>query len=189
MKIMVLDNYDSFTFNLVHYLESLIDGQVDVFRNDEIDLEQVNNYDAIVLSPGPGLPNDAGVLVPLIQKYASSKKILGVCLGHQAIAVAFGAKLKQLNEVLHGITHESKILNEQDALFSNVPVLFDSGRYHSWVIDKSSLPNELEIIATDHDDEIMGIKHKQFDIYGVQFHPESVMTEHGLQLLRNWLET
>lgn len=189
MKIMVLDNYDSFTFNLVHYLEELLNQEIDVFRHDEISLEKVNDYDAIVLSPGPGLPKDAGILIELIKKYFKSKKILGVCLGHQAIVEAFGGKLKQLDEVLHGLTHETKILKSSDALFLSIPPIFDCGRYHSWVADIYNMPTDLEIIAADHDDEVMAIKHKTYPVYGVQFHPESVMTEYGKQLLRNWLNT
>lgn len=189
MKIMVLDNYDSFTFNLVHYLEELLDQDIDVYRNDEISLEKINEYEAIVLSPGPGLPKDAGILIPLIQKYYRSKKILGICLGHQAIVEAFGGKLKQLEEVLHGMSHETKLINSSDVIFQNMPKLFECGRYHSWVADKEELPTDLEIIATDHDNEVMAIKHKSYPIYGLQFHPESILTENGKQLLHNWLIT
>jgi|SRR6185436_15306822 len=185
--ILILDNYDSFTFNLVHYIEKITNEEADVFRNDEISLEDVNGYDKIILSPGPGLPEEAGILIPLIKKYASSKKILGVCLGHQAIGEVFGAKLYNLPEVFHGLSREVNVIDEHETLFKNIPSPFNAGRYHSWVIDKTSLPSCLKITAVDDNKEIMSVSHIDYDIKGVQFHPESILTEHGEKLLENWL--
>jgi anthranilate synthase component 2 len=186
-SILILDNYDSFTFNLVHYVEKIIDNDVDVFRNDEISLEDVNRYDKIILSPGPGLPAEAGILIPLIKKYAASKRILGVCLGHQAIGEAFGAKLYNLPEVHHGVAREVNVIDKSETLFNDIPPSFNAGRYHSWVIDKTSLPSCLKVTAVDNNNEIMSISHSGYNIKGVQFHPESILTEHGEKLLSNWL--
>ena len=185
--ILILDNYDSFTFNLLHYVEKITDEKVDVFRNDEIMLEDVNRYDKIILSPGPGLPNEAEILIPLIKKYTATKKILGVCLGHQAIGEAFGAKLYNLPQVFHGVSREIKVLDKNEKLFENIPSSFKAGRYHSWVIDKTTLPYCLKITAADVENEIMSITHREFNIKGVQFHPESILTEYGELLLKNWL--
>jgi anthranilate synthase component II len=186
-SILILDNYDSFTFNLVHYVEKITGENVDVSRNDEISLEDVNRYDKIILSPGPGLPKEAGILIPLIERYASAKKILGVCLGHQAIGEVFGAKLYNLPEVHHGLSREVKVIDESEKLFNNIPSPFNAGRYHSWVIDKTSLPSCLKITSVDNNNEIMSVAHTEFDVKGVQFHPESILTEHGEKLLENWL--
>jgi anthranilate synthase component 2 len=186
-SILILDNYDSFTFNLVHYVEKIIENDVDVFRNDEISLEGVNRYDKIILSPGPGLPAEAGILIPLIKKYAASKRILGVCLGHQAIGEAFGAKLYNLPEVHHGVAREVNVIDKSETLFNDIPPSFNAGRYHSWVIDKTSLPSCLKVTAVDNNNEIMSISHTGYNIKGVQFHPESILTEHGEKLLSNWL--
>ena len=188
MKILILDNYDSFTFNLVHYVEQFCD-DLTVKRNDEITLDEVDLYDAIVLSPGPGLPQDAGIMPELILKYAPTKKILGVCLGHQTIGEAFGAKLKNLNQVHHGVAIPINVTDSSDCLFQEVPARIDTGRYHSWVIDKDTILSEIRITASDHDDEVMAIRHKDFDVCGVQFHPESLLTPNGLQIIKNWVNS
>ncbi len=187
-KILVLDNYDSFTYNLVHYLELLSDENtnITVFRNDEITLDEVAQYDKILLSPGPGLPEEAGILLALIKRYAPSKSILGVCLGHQAIAESFGGSLNNLAEVYHGIATPITIA-ETDQLFQHIPQNFQGGRYHSWVVDAKSLPDCLQVTAYDNNGEIMALRHKSYDLRGVQFHPESVLTEHGKTLIANWL--
>jgi len=187
MKILVLDNYDSFTYNLVYIIRQLGYGeQMDVFRNDKISLDDVGNYDKILLSPGPGVPEEAGIMPGLLKKYAESKSILGVCLGHQAIGEAFGGDLVNLAEVLHGVA--STVTVDEDVLFKGVPTNFRIGRYHSWVVDESTLSPELEVIARTQDQQIMAVRHKQYDVRGVQFHPESILTENGVQILQNWLE-
>jgi anthranilate synthase component 2 len=186
MRILILDNYDSFTFNLVHYVEQFCDG-VNVMRNDEISLDEVQVFDAIVLSPGPGLPKDAGIMPELIKRYASTKKILGVCLGHQAIGEAFGASLKNLNQVHHGISIPTNIIVRDEPLFKDVPDRIETGRYHSWVIDSETVPAELIITAIDDEGEVMAIRHAQHDVCGVQFHPESLLTPDGLNIIRNWV--
>jgi anthranilate synthase component 2 len=186
MKILVLDNYDSFTYNLVHYTEQVSNAEVHVFRNDKIDLHDVEEYDKILLSPGPGLPSEAGIMIELIRKYAPHKSILGVCLGHQAIAEAFGASLYNLSKVYHGVATTMQVL-QSDVLFRNMPEHFTVGRYHSWVVNEKGLPHSIEILAKDTEGEIMALRHKIYDVKGVQFHPESVLTEHGLQLINNWV--
>jgi anthranilate synthase component II len=198
MKILVFDNYDSFTYNLVHLVEKIIHQKVEVHRNDQIPLERVKEYDKIILSPGPGIPSEAGLLIPLIKEYAGSKSILGVCLGHQAIGEAFGGKLVNLSRVYHGVATPVKILNENgDAknsankhdknLFKDMPSEFEVGRYHSWIVSEENFPGELTITARDENNYIMALQHKQYDVQGVQFHPESVLTPMGEQILRNWL--
>lgn len=186
MKIIVLDNYDSFTYNLIHLLEKVCDYKVDVFKNDKIELQKINEYDNILLSPGPGLPNEAGIMPEVIKKYASSKNILGVCLGMQAIAECFGAKLRNLDKVYHGISTPINVIKE-DALFKNCPNIFKAGRYHSWVVDTVGLPNCFEITATDDENNIMALRHKDYKLKGVQFHPESILSEYGEQIIRNWI--
>lgn len=163
--------------------------EVVVRRNDEIILEDVVQFDAIVLSPGPGLPKDAGIMPELIKRYAATKKILGVCLGHQAIGEAFGASLKNLNQVHHGVSIPTNILVENEPLFLGIPARIETGRYHSWVIDGESVPSELIITATDDDGEVMAIRHKNFDVCGVQFHPESLLTPEGLKIIGNWVNS
>ncbi len=187
MKILVLDNYDSFVYNLVHYLEEITGGIVDIYRNDEIDIDKVKEYDYIILSPGPGLPKDAGIMPELIKRYAATKPILGVCLGHQAIGEAFGSSLTNLSKVYHGVATEMQVVGDKDGLFRDISPDFQAGRYHSWIIDKSTLSDELEITAVDDDGEIMAIKHKKYNLKGVQFHPESIMTPEGKKLLANFL--
>ena len=171
----------------MHYVEQFCD-DVTVKRNDEITLEEVGAYDAIVLSPGPGLPKHAGIMPELIKRYAPTKKILGVCLGHQAIGEAFGASLKNLNQVHHGVAIPVKVI-EYDKLFAELPARIDTGRYHSWVIDKATVPSELVITATDDEGEVMAIRHRQFDVCGVQFHPESLLTPNGLKVIENWVNS
>lgn len=187
-KILVFDNYDSFTYNLVHLVEKITDSKVDVVRNDQLALEDVAFYDKIILSPGPGIPAEAGLLLPLIKKYASTKSILGVCLGHQAIGEALGGKLLQLETVFHGVSTDVMQGNEAGFLFSGLPPVFKVGRYHSWVIDEKGLPEGLSVTARDGQGRIMAIQHKTLDLCGVQFHPESIMTEFGEKLLRNFIE-
>ena len=187
MKILVFDNYDSFTYNLVHLVEKIINGKVTVVRNDEIKLEEIDQYDKIILSPGPGIPVEAGLLLPLIKQYAPTKSIFGVCLGQQAIGEAFGAKLINLKEVYHGISTPVKVTSRSGRIFNQLPDELEVGRYHSWVVDESTLPAELEVTARDEHDYIMALQHKKYDVSGVQFHPESVLTPEGEQILRNWL--
>jgi anthranilate synthase component 2 len=185
MKILMLDNYDSFTYNLVHIFEAL-GAEVDVFRNDKITLEEVDAYEQIVLSPGPGLPQEAGILIPLIQRYAATKKILGVCLGHQAIGEVFGGTLVNMNQVVHGKAKATHVI-ANDLVFKDLPLQFETGRYHSWVIDKPTIKDPIEITAIDEDGFVMAIQHKNYDVHGVQFHPESVMTPLGKKMMENWL--
>jgi len=193
MKILVFDNYDSFTYNLVHLVEKITNEKVDVFRNDQIALEDVKKYDKIILSPGPGLPVEAGLLLALIKEYAATKSILGVCLGHQAIGEVFGGKLENLSNVYHGVATEMKTVNSKQLtvnskLFNGLPTSFLAGRYHSWIVSKENFPEELEITAEDENGYIMALQHKKFDIQGVQFHPESVLTPDGEIIMRNWLK-
>jgi anthranilate synthase component 2 len=191
MKILVFDNYDSFTYNLVHLVEKILHQKVDVVRNDKIALGKVKEYDKIILSPGPGIPSEAGLLLPLIKEYAASKSILGVCLGHQAIGEAFGASLLNLSTVFHGVATPVFLLNRTHPhgkkLFEGLPEKFEAGRYHSWIISEKDFPQELEVTAKDENNYIMAIHHKTYDVQGVQFHPESVLTPKGEQIMRNWL--
>ena len=186
MKILVFDNYDSFTYNLVHLVEKITNQKVTVVRNDQITLEEVAEYDKIILSPGPGIPSEAGLLLPLIKQYAASKSILGVCLGHQAIGEAFGATLENLTTVYHGVATPIKIDNT-NYLFNGLEDSVEVGRYHSWVIASKELPNELKVTATDENGLIMAIEHTVYDVCGVQFHPESVLTPSGETVIKNWL--
>lgn len=186
-KVLVIDNYDSFTYNLVHYLESL-DCDVTVFRNDEFDWDEVEQFQKILLSPGPGIPDEAGLLKPLIEKYASSKSILGICLGQQAIGEVFGAKLINLEKVYHGVATEMTVTETDELMFNDLPSKLQVGRYHSWVVSADNFPEALQITATDENGEIMALRHRTFDVRGVQFHPESVLTPDGKKMLQNWLE-
>jgi len=188
MKILVFDNYDSFTYNLVHLVEKITGENVRVFRNDQITLDQVGTFDKIILSPGPGIPEEAGLLLPLIKKYADSKSILGVCLGHQAIAEAFGGSLTNLSTVYHGVATPIKILNRGSEILKGLPETILAGRYHSWIVNEQDFPAELEITAKDENGYIMALQHKTLDVQGVQFHPESVLTPDGEKILRNWLK-
>lgn len=217
MKILVFDNYDSFTYNLVHLVEKILHQKVEVYRNDQIPLEKVKAYDKIILSPGPGIPEEAGLLLPLIKEYAASKSILGVCLGHQAIGQAFGGKLVNLSSVYHGVATPIQLVNRESSsvkrqsgkgkkqasmateieqvpvmtkpsLFEGLPDEFEVGRYHSWVVSEEGFPEELEITARDANNFIMALQHVKYDVQGVQFHPESVLTPRGEEILRNWLK-
>jgi anthranilate synthase component 2 len=187
MKILLLDNYDSFTYNIAHYLRELTGYEIPVIRNDRIGLAEVEAYDAIVLSPGPGLPADAGIMTDLILKYAPVKKILGICLGMQAIGEVFGGNLLNLPSVYHGVATPATILDADEILFRDLPSKIEVGRYHSWVVDEKNLPPVLEITAVDDLGRIMALRHKQFDVRGVQFHPESVLTPYGKKMISNWL--
>lgn len=188
MKLLVLDNYDSFTFNLVQIIRQITGEPVDVFRNDKIDLEAVNAYDKILLSPGPGLPKESGILQDLIRQYGPSKSILGVCLGEQAIGEVYGAELKNLAQVYHGVSTDCNVTDIQSPLFKGLPKTFTIGRYHSWVVSREGFPSEqLDITAVDENGIIMGLQHKTYDVQGVQFHPESVLTPEGEKIMRNWL--
>lgn len=187
-KILVFDNYDSFTYNLVHLVEKILHQKVEVHRNDQLPLEKVKEYDKIILSPGPGIPAEAGLLLPLIKEYADSKSILGVCLGHQAIGEAFGGKLVNLSTVYHGVATSCELQVAACKLFEGLPDEIEVGRYHSWIVSDEGLPGELEVTARDENNYIMGLQHKKYDIQGVQFHPESVLTPKGEDILRNWLK-
>ena len=188
MKILVLDNYDSFTYNLVHIVKNIApEAQVSVFRNDAIALADVAAFDKILLSPGPGLPHEAGIMPKVIAEYASKKSILGVCLGLQAIAEAFGGSLRNLREVFHGVATPIKPTKQEDYLYRDLPNEFLAGRYHSWIVEKNNLPDELLITATDDKGEIMSLMHREYDLRGVQFHPESVLTAEGTKLISNWI--
>src|SRR6478609_6085652 len=192
MKILVFDNYDSFTYNLVHLVEKITHGKVDVFRNDELPMEKVKEYDKIILSPGPGIPSEAGMLLSLIKEYAASKCILGVCLGHQAIGEAFGGTLTNLSTVYHGVATPIEVKSEKSKvkspLFEGLADTIMVGRYHSWVVDEKGFPDVLEITARDANNYIMALQHKTFDVQGVQFHPESVLTPDGEKIISNWLK-
>ncbi|NJM94853.1 MAG: aminodeoxychorismate/anthranilate synthase component II [Cytophagales bacterium] len=186
MKILVLDNYDSFTYNLVHILRTL--GHVpEIHRNDKISLERIGVYDKILLSPGPGIPDEAGIMKQVIATYAPTKSILGICLGHQGISEAFGARLLNMPEVLHGVAHRTQVTQPQEPLFADMPSEFMVCRYHSWTVVPESVPAELEVTSVDNKGNVMAIRHRQYDVRGVQFHPESILTEHGKKIMENWL--
>ncbi len=186
MKLLILDNYDSFTYNLVHLVEKVSNISFDVIKNNQIDLEQVNNYHKILLSPGPGLPSQAGIMPELLNSYGHTKSILGVCLGLQAIGERFGARLKNLSRVYHGMACPVKLIDE-DPLFNACPTVFNAGRYHSWVIDEQYPGSDLVVTAVDSEGLIMAARHKHYDVRGVQFHPESILSEHGETIIHNWL--
>lgn len=186
MKTVIIDNYDSFTYNLAHLIKEL-GAEVDVLRNDKFELEELEKYDKIILSPGPGIPEEAGLLLEVIRTYAGRKPILGVCLGEQAIGQAFGGKLTNLSEVFHGIQTNVKIKNK-DYIFSGLPTEIPVGRYHSWVVDTEGFPEELVITAISSEGQIMALKHREYDVHGIQFHPESALTPDGKQIVGNWLK-
>jgi anthranilate synthase component 2 len=186
-KILVIDNYDSFTYNLVHYITQLTGITPDVFRNDAIDTGAVKDYDKILISPGPGIPNEAGICLDVIRQYGPGKSILGICLGHQAIGEAFGGSLTNLSEVFHGMATPVTVIDPEEPLFRGLPSTLIAGRYHSWVVTRGNLPDCFAITCEDEEGTIMGISHKQYDVRGLQFHPESVLTEHGLSIMKNWL--
>lgn len=188
MKILVLDNYDSFTYNLVHILRKLGHSeQIEVHRNDRIALEDVQKFDKILLSPGPGVPSEAGIMPKLIKQYAPSKSILGICLGHQAIGEAFGGEIYNMTEVLHGIATPVQVVDQNESIFNGLPATFQVCRYHSWSIVEDNLPEQLKVTAVDDQGRIMGVRHKKYNVSGLQFHPESILTEHGEKMIENWL--
>ena len=185
-NIVIIDNYDSFTYNLVHYLDDL-NCSVSVFRNDEFELDELEKFDKILLSPGPGLPSEAGLLKEVIVKYATTKSILGICLGQQAIGEVFGGSLINLSKVYHGIASKVQIIVRDEPLFNGLENEIEVGRYHSWVISKENFPPDLEITSIDENGEVMSIRHKTYDIKGLQYHPESVLTPQGKKILENWI--
>ncbi|MBT8261648.1 MAG: aminodeoxychorismate/anthranilate synthase component II [Bacteroidia bacterium] len=188
MKVLVIDNYDSFVYNLVHYLEDL-DVEVTVKRNDRFDLDELEHYDKILLSPGPGIPDEAGLLKDVIRRYAGIKPILGVCLGQQAIGEVFGGSIRNLSEVFHGVATKARILVDDEPMFKGLDKEIEVGRYHSWVVEKENFPMELEITSIDENGQIMSLRHREFDIRAVQFHPESVLTPKGKKMIKNWIES
>jgi len=185
-KIVVIDNYDSFVYNLVHYLEEL-DCHVTVLRNDQFHIDDLESYDKILLSPGPGIPDEAGLLKEVIKQYAPSKPILGVCLGQQAIGEAFGGSLTNLEQVFHGIATKINIIEEDTILFKGLSSSIEVGRYHSWVVAQDDFPASLEVTARDENGQIMALRHREYDVRGVQFHPESVLTPQGKEMIKNWV--
>lgn len=186
MKIAIIDNYDSFTYNIAHLVNEL-GAEVTVMRNDKFALEQLAGFDKLILSPGPGIPQEAGMLLEVIAQYHKQKPILGICLGHQAIGTSFGAQLTNLSNVFHGVTSQCHLTPEYDYIFQDIDPIFTIGRYHSWIIDSDHLPPCLAVTAVDDEDKIMAVKHREFDIHGIQFHPESILTPDGKQIVRNWL--
>ncbi|MFA6852899.1 MAG: aminodeoxychorismate/anthranilate synthase component II [Bacteroidales bacterium] len=186
-KILLFDNYDSFTYNLVHAIKSLGYSEVDVKRNNKLELADVNQYDKIILSPGPGVPEEAGIMLDLIKEYAETKSILGVCLGHQAIGQVFGAGLTNIPNVFHGVQTPIKIVGN-DYIFNGLPEEIAAGRYHSWIVSKENFPADLVITAVDNSGDIMALKHRTLDLHGVQFHPESILTPDGIKIINNFLE-
>ena len=188
MNLLILDNYDSFTYNLVHLIEKVSNVTLDVIKNDKISLQQVNSYDKILLSPGPGLPKDAGIMPQIIKHFSSTKSIFGVCLGLQAIGEAYGATLKNLEKVVHGIATPITVIAE-DTIFENCPATFIVGRYHSWVVDPINLPRDFKITAIDKAGNIMALQHNTHDVRGVQFHPESILSEQGETIIGNWVNS
>lgn len=187
-RILILDNYDSFTYNLVQYVMDLSNATIVVKRNDEITLEEVSSFDTIIFSPGPGLPENAGIMLAIIKKHATDKKMLGVCLGYQAMGMAFGAKLTNLDKVYHGVKTKIDIISDSDPLYDNIPKQTEVGRYHSWVITPETLSDDFEITSIAENDTIMSIKHKKHSLWGVQFHPESIMTDDGKKMIANFLK-
>ncbi len=188
MKILILDNYDSFTYNLVHMVEDITGEHPAVFRNDEIDIEAINNYDLIMLSPGPGIPDEAGILKEVIKTYAGRKPIFGVCLGLQAITEVFGGKIENLDAVFHGVATTMKVTNNTALIYKDIPTEFEAARYHSWIASIKYFPAELEITSVDEFGSIMSLQHKKYNISAVQFHPESILTPLGETIVRNFIE-
>lgn len=187
MKILVLDNYDSFTYNLVHIIRAL-GYTVDIYRNDKIALEEVGKYDKILLSPGPGIPDEAGIMKPVIKEFGATKSILGICLGHQGIGEVFGAELFNIPKVLHGVTSTTEVTDHDDYLFNGVSEKFQSTHYHSWAVRADSITDTLKVTAVNEEGLVMGLSHKTYDVKGLQFHPESIMTPEGPRMIKNWLE-
>jgi len=189
MNILILDNYDSFTYNLVHLVEDITGKLPDVYRNDEISLEEIERYDAIILSPGPGIPEEAGILKDVVKRFAGVKPIFGVCLGLQAITEVFGGELENLNDVFHGVATPMKVIKKDTLLFNGLPETFEAARYHSWIASDKNFPPELEITAIDEDGSVMALEHKLFPISAVQFHPESILTPDGKAIVANFIES
>lgn len=187
-SVLILDNYDSFTYNLVHYVQDFGVHRFEVFRNNEISVEEVKRFDGIILSPGPGIPSEAGNLLPIIRRYSPCKKIFGVCLGQQAIAEAFGGKLLNIRRVYHGVATTMRLQSPPHFIFEGIPGEFEAGRYHSWVVDTEGFPPCLRIEALDENGQIMALSHRKFDVCGVQFHPESILTPVGKNIIFNWLK-
>jgi anthranilate synthase component II len=188
MKIIIIDNYDSFTYNLVHLIESISNADVTVVRNDEVDFNSIALFDKIVLSPGPGVPTEAGKLIEIIQQFYNVKPILGVCLGHQAITQALGGSIINLSKVFHGVSTTCNVVDNKALLFKNLPKQIEIGRYHSWVANKDDFPSDLQITAIDEEEQIMAFQHKHLNVHGVQFHPESILTPDGKMIMKNFLE-
>jgi anthranilate synthase component 2 len=186
-KVLVIDNYDSFVYNLVYLLKE-IGCEVAVHRNDKITLEEVNKFEHILLSPGPGIPSEAGIMLDLLKEFKTSKRILGVCLGHQAIAESFGASLSNMGEVLHGVTTECVVTDPSELLFQGIPSRFEVCRYHSWTVLPETMPSGLKVTAEDDKGFVLAEAHEQYDVRGVQFHPEAYLTQHGLQMIKNWMK-
>lgn len=186
-SILIIDNYDSFTYNLLHYVEELTNAKVDAVRNDAIELEEVGKYEKILLSPGPGLPLYAGIMCELIKKYGNSKSILGVCLGHQAIAEVYGSELENMPEVMHGVSSTIRITDPKEKIFAGLPSEIEVGHYHSWIVSKNNFPECLKITSIDTKGRIMSLRHTKYNVVGIQFHPESILTPYGKQILQNWL--
>lgn len=186
MKILVIDNYDSFTYNLVHILREL-GAPPEVVKNDQINMEGVVTYDKILISPGPGLPKESGRMMEVIERYAPTKSILGICLGHQGIGEAFGASIYNIQNVLHGVTSQSKVVCHDDYLFQHIPSVFQCTHYHSWAVKAETMTPDLEITAINDEGLVMGLRHKKYDVRGLQFHPESIMTPDGPQMIKNWV--
>ncbi|HLL94477.1 MAG TPA: aminodeoxychorismate/anthranilate synthase component II [Spirosoma sp.] len=187
MKVLVLDNYDSFTYNLVYILREL-GYRPDVVRNNKIALDNVAQYDKILLSPGPGLPSEAGIMQELVHEFGPTKSILGICLGHQGIGEVYGATLENLGDVLHGVAHRTTITDRSELLFADIPDQLTVGRYHSWTVVPESMPADLRTTAIDEHGRVMALAHRRFDVRGLQFHPESVLTENGVKMIQNWLK-
>ena len=188
MKILVLDNYDSFTYNLVHIIRAL-GYETDIFRNDKIRVEDVDKYDKILLSPGPGIPDEAGIMKQVIKEYGPKKSILGICLGHQGIGEVFGASLFNIPKVLHGVTSTSEVVDRNEVLFNGVSDKFQSTHYHSWAVRADTITDDLQVTAVNDEGLVMGLRHKRYDVKGLQFHPESIMTPEGPKMIKNWLES
>lgn len=186
MRILVLDNYDSFTYNLVHIIRSL-GYPVDIYRNDKIPLEEVRKYDKILLSPGPGIPDEAGIMKQVISEFGPTKSILGICLGHQGIGEVYGAALFNIPKVLHGVTSTVEIEDETDYLFKGIPKVFQGTHYHSWAVRADTITDDLQVTALNNEGLVMGLRHKNYDVKGLQFHPESIMTPEGPKMIANWL--
>ena len=189
MNILIIDNYDSFTYNLAHLVEEITGKLPDVYRNDEISLEEIEPYEVLILSPGPGIPDEAGILKEVIKKFTGIKPIFGVCLGLQAITEVFGGELENLSNVFHGVATEMKVTKEDTTLFEGLPNIFKAARYHSWIASKKNFPDKLEVTAIDEDGSIMALRHKEYKIMAVQFHPESILTPDGKQIVANFINS